>query len=272
MEIFDWDVSAGGNGFAAPDGFPEGMNYSDVNNAAREIMAVLKRWHDDTNGSLVTSGSGNAYTLTSNRTVGSYTNGLQFRFRANHSATGAATLNVNGIGATSIVHRDGNGLQSGDIKNNGTYLVTYSSTLSGWVIDTIPKANATESRLGVDTDKFITPARLTNRQFSSSEIAFSGGSVISAAHGLGVVPSSVEAYAICKVAELGYNVGDVIKVDGIHDQVNDISYGGTMYANAATVFMQVGDGGLAVNRRVAPAGRQFPVTAANWRIILRARV
>ncbi|WP_373089301.1 hypothetical protein [Zhongshania sp.] len=271
-EISAWDVAAAGNGFAAPDGFPEGMNYSDVNNAAREIMAVLARWHADTNGSLTTGGTSNAYTLTPNRTISSYTNGLSFKFRADRANTGAVTLNVGGVGASSVVHKGGTELVGGEIAANGNYSVTYNATLTKWVIESVPKAANAEVIAGANTTKFTTPAGIAALRFSSGELTITAGAVVSAAHGLTVAPTSLEAYIICKTAELGYSVGDVVKVDNIHDQVNDISYGGTLYANATTVFMQVGDGGLAVNRRVAPLGRQFPITPANWRIILRARV
>lgn len=135
MEIFDWSATAAGNGFAAPDGFPEGMNYSDVNNAAREIMAVMRRWYGDTNGSLTTSGSGNAYTLTSNQTISSYTNGLVFSFTADRANTGSATLDVSGVGASTIYRNGGSTLLANDIVTNGRYTVTYNTTLSGWVLN-----------------------------------------------------------------------------------------------------------------------------------------
>jgi hypothetical protein len=46
-DIKNWSASAGGNTSAAPDGFPEGMPPSGVNDAAREQMAATRRWYDD---------------------------------------------------------------------------------------------------------------------------------------------------------------------------------------------------------------------------------
>jgi hypothetical protein len=46
-DIKDWSNSAGGNTAAAPDGFPENMAPSGVNDAARETMASLRRQHED---------------------------------------------------------------------------------------------------------------------------------------------------------------------------------------------------------------------------------
>ena len=36
----EWDTNAINNNFTPPDGFPENMNYSQVNNADREKMAT----------------------------------------------------------------------------------------------------------------------------------------------------------------------------------------------------------------------------------------
>lgn len=47
-------------------------------------------------------GSGNAYTITCSPTPSAYAAGQAFRFIANHSNTGASTLNVNSLGAKDI--------------------------------------------------------------------------------------------------------------------------------------------------------------------------
>lgn len=46
-DLKNWSASAGGNTSAAPDGFPEGMPPSGVNDAARETMAGIRRWYND---------------------------------------------------------------------------------------------------------------------------------------------------------------------------------------------------------------------------------
>lgn len=44
-DIREWENTAAGNdGVAAPDGFPEGMDKSDVNNSAREVQAAVRRF------------------------------------------------------------------------------------------------------------------------------------------------------------------------------------------------------------------------------------
>ena len=45
--ISEWNSTAASNNTAAPDGFPEDMAPSGVNNAAREVMAAIRRWYED---------------------------------------------------------------------------------------------------------------------------------------------------------------------------------------------------------------------------------
>jgi len=46
-DIKDWSVTAASNNSAAPDGAPEGMAPSSVNDTMRENMAATRRWTDD---------------------------------------------------------------------------------------------------------------------------------------------------------------------------------------------------------------------------------
>lgn len=50
-EIQSWSATASSNNSASPDGWPESMAPSGINNSARENMAALARWYKDSNGS-----------------------------------------------------------------------------------------------------------------------------------------------------------------------------------------------------------------------------
>lgn len=129
MEIFDWDATAGNNNAAPPNGWPEFMQYGEVNNSAREGMAVLKRFYAAAiGGTLVTSGTSTAYTLTSGQTFAAYANGQRFAFVAHATSTGAVTLNVDGKGAVAVVDARGNALGAGDLVQNGIYEVIKTAT------------------------------------------------------------------------------------------------------------------------------------------------
>lgn len=114
--------------------WPENMAFSAVNNAGRADEGILARWFRDTNGSLAASGSSNAFTVTSNRTISSLVDGIVLTFKANHNITGAATLNLNGLGAKDIRRFNGNALASGDIISGQPVQVMYSASLDDWIM------------------------------------------------------------------------------------------------------------------------------------------
>ena len=45
--ISEWSTTAASNNSASPDGFPEGMAPSGVNNSAREVMAAVRAYYED---------------------------------------------------------------------------------------------------------------------------------------------------------------------------------------------------------------------------------
>ncbi len=142
-------VDANNNGSAANAGFPENMAFASVNNAARALEGMLARWHNDNNGTLDTTGSSNAYLLTPNRSITAYTRGQEFEFEANHTNTGAATLNVSSLGATTIQKTDGAALGAGDIQSGGVYKVIYDGTVFQ-LVGTVPGSITLTSTAAVD--------------------------------------------------------------------------------------------------------------------------
>ncbi len=128
-EINDWDIAAANNNDAPPDGWPENtMQYSEVNNTAREGMAVVARFYQDSNGTLTTGGVADAYTLTLNAGYAAYFAGMYVAAAFNATNTGAVTINVNGIGLQNIVDRGGNALNAGEIQSGGIYELRYDGT------------------------------------------------------------------------------------------------------------------------------------------------
>ena len=129
-EIKDYSVTADDNNSASPNGMPENMAPSGVNNSWRESFARVKRWYEDINATKSTTGSSNAYVLAAARTVTAYAQGDAYMFRANHANTGAATLNIDSVGAVAIVNNTQSALAAGQIQAGGIYLVAYDATNS----------------------------------------------------------------------------------------------------------------------------------------------
>jgi len=129
-ELNAWDIVDANNNAAPPDGWPENtMQYSEVNNTGRAVQGTLKRYFADVNGSLQAAGVADAYTLTLNETgYSSYFQGMYFACEINATNTGASTIDVNGIGAQTIVDRAGTPLAAGEIQAGGIYEFRYDGT------------------------------------------------------------------------------------------------------------------------------------------------
>lgn len=127
-EVKSWSATAASNNSASPDGFPEGMAPSGVNDSAREVMAALARYRADTDGVNTSAGSANAYTLAASTTYAAYAQGDRFCFKSNFANTGAATLNVDSVGAKTIKKMDGTDLAANDISSGAIVDVVYDGT------------------------------------------------------------------------------------------------------------------------------------------------
>jgi microcystin-dependent protein len=125
--LSQWEVAAGDNDAAPPDGAPEGMARAAVNDVMREMMAAVARFWGDLQGSLVSAGSGNAYTLTTlSQDAGADQGPFVFRADRFNPGTAATTLNLDGQGATPLVLPDGSDLYVGDIRANQLVLVAWN--------------------------------------------------------------------------------------------------------------------------------------------------
>jgi hypothetical protein len=128
-DINSWNTTDGSNNATPPDGFPENMAYSAVNNSARAVMGGMKRFFADLGGSLAGGGSADAYTVTLNAGYTSYFEGMLFSMSIPANNTGGAcTLNVNAIGAESVVDASGNNPPAGALVSGGIYTFVYDGT------------------------------------------------------------------------------------------------------------------------------------------------
>lgn len=126
-EINDWEPQEQNNQDAPPNGFPEGMEYSDVNNSAREVMAVLARFYRDENGSLTATGI-NDLTFTTNAAYPLLYQGLRIGFRATNTNTGAMTIQLNALSAAPFLNTAGAIMQAGSIAAGLVYFAVYNGS------------------------------------------------------------------------------------------------------------------------------------------------
>ena len=125
--VSEWSTTAASNNSASPNGAPEGMAPSGVNDVIRENMAAVSKVYKDQQGGLVTTGSANTYLLTTNNVHTTLADIGLTVVRINATNTGASTLNIDSMGAKSI-NFNGYGLSAGMLLANSLYAVAYNST------------------------------------------------------------------------------------------------------------------------------------------------
>lgn len=88
-------------------------------------------------------GTADAITLTSNLNLGSLVAGQRVAFQATAANTGAATINLDGLGAVSCVTVTGAALPFGYIRTGVWTFAWYNGT--AWVVDRLPEAGSNAS-------------------------------------------------------------------------------------------------------------------------------
>jgi hypothetical protein len=134
--VYLWSTTALTNGAVDSSiNFAEGQLPGTVNNSSRSVMAASARFLKDSNGSITSGGSANAYTLTINGTHTAYATGQIYSFIANFTNTSSATLTVTNGDSTSLGSKAIRVfLSSGEsavlpdmIKSGGHYLFQYDA-------------------------------------------------------------------------------------------------------------------------------------------------
>lgn len=181
--VFVWSPTASSNANADSGiGWAEGMLPGGVNNSARAMMAALAKMRDDQGGKLVTTGSSNAYVLTTASGVPALADGVKLAFIASFSNTGSATLNVDTLGAKAIRKGADAALVSGDIVQNAAYVVVYdasaNSAAGAWLLlnPALPTPGLTPETFVLSGD--ITPAQIIANQNDYAPTGFSTATVL----------------------------------------------------------------------------------------------
>jgi Chaperone of endosialidase len=118
--ILDWSKTAASNGTAdSLINFAEGQTRASLNDSDRSLMAALAKQRDYLNGSITTTGSGNAQAFTSGVTFTAYpSTPFIVRLKMGFTNTAAMTLNMDGIGVKSVKTIEGLDPQAGDFTAN----------------------------------------------------------------------------------------------------------------------------------------------------------
>jgi len=141
--IWDWSLMAASNANSDDNiNWQEGQPPSTVNNSARSMMQRVRELISDLGAITATTGTTNTISFAAKSPFDTYIDGIRLAFRASNTNTGAATLNVNSVGAKPIFVVNAlagvTALHAGNITAGGIYEVIYSSALDsnsgGWLL------------------------------------------------------------------------------------------------------------------------------------------
>ena len=262
-ELRDWSIAAVLNNEVAPDGFPEGMDFRDVNDAAREVMAVLARRSADTSGVLVTAGTAADLTLVVNGTYSTFSDGDRFSFTLHVAIEAAANLRV-GPAVNSSYPLISGGAPLGAILD-----VVFLD--SEWMVVQRP-INVANGVAGLDSDGRLTATQLPSAvsgTFAVGTIAENGPSLVNGtvtvAHGLGAAPSFVTCHVVCVLDQHGYATGDLaFPVDSRGSGISGLETGLSASADATNVSVTVKNN-IRIPRQ--SNGQSSTLSTANWKAV-----
>lgn len=133
--IPDWSTTAASNATADSSiNWAEGMARATVNDSARSMMAAIAKKRNLENGSITTAGTANAQTVTSGLSYTSVPTGLIIRVKIGTSLTNTSTasLNMDGIGAVTILTQSAAALTGGELLAGSYYSFRYDGT--NWIL------------------------------------------------------------------------------------------------------------------------------------------
>ena len=101
-----------------------------------------------------------------------------------------------------------------------------------------------ESMNLADTFAFTGTVSGVVKTFTSAETTISASTKTTLAHSLGAIPFHMDLYLICKTADDGYAVGDIIKVtQSYHSTAGTSNIGAIMSADATNIYLTTGSNG-----------------------------
>lgn len=142
--IADLDVTTGNNLDVLGQSSAGSADANQLDAVDRATLALLARFYADLGGVVTVGGSANAITITSASTYQALESGLVIAFKAGSANTGAATLNLDSLGAKALRLSGDVALAGGEMKANGRYLVmydaAYNAAAGAWVLMNPEKA------------------------------------------------------------------------------------------------------------------------------------
>jgi hypothetical protein len=171
--VWQWSHTASTNATIDPTiNWAEGMSPSSVNDSARAMMARTADYRDDISGSVVSAGSGTAYTLSTNQLAGGNgipsppSDGQMLAFRAHATNGTSPTMTVDGGTTYPMQVTAGTAVPAGTLVVGTPYRMSFNLSALAWVLEggygnpySIPLGGLLPSTLAAPPNSsFILPA------------------------------------------------------------------------------------------------------------------
>ena len=240
-------------------------------------------------------------TATASTTITAYSDKEQYLFTAAQTNTGAATLNIDSIGAKSVLKNHDEAIVAGDFEANQVVIVVYNVTddVFEWTNQGIMDNSITLAKMAGGTDgNLITydasgdpafvatgnalqvltsngvgaaPTMQTpifSKSFTSSAQTITAAALLTLAHSLSAAPTLIQIALKNVTTEYGWVTDDEVIV-GFGGE-SAASRGAAVYSDATNVYLRIGSAANSFSILNKTAGTIINITNANWKIVVKA--
>lgn len=105
----------------------------------------------------------------------------------------------------------------------------------------------------------------------SSEITLVQAGSVSFTHGLGTIPLLVQAHIICKAADAGYSIGNIVLLNGSYHDTSSTNgeRGIILFPNSTIIGGRFGNDALFMRIFNKTTGTRATIVLASWKLVLR---
>lgn len=135
-------------------------------------------------------------------------------------------------------------------------------------------ASQAQAELGTDNATVMTPLRVAQAidalanpaDYESSQLTITTASSFTLTHGLGKLPSNVQAWLVCVTASEGWSVGDYYGPIGAETFADGANNGMAILMNTTQIKIKLGAQATPILSSAGARG----LTYANWKLVVRA--
>lgn len=157
---------------------------------------------------MLDTGATNALKISLTPALTAYSDGQVFIVKVINGNTGAATLNVNNIGAIPIKKRGIVDLEAGDYQGGSVIILAYQSGAFHFVAGSGASSSGSSSSGGFSGFQLYEPADIAVLAAAASA---------SFTHGFATVPTDYSVSMVNVIADLGFVPGDIVDIDKFTD-------------------------------------------------------